>query len=69
MDKSGQKIQEKSVEIVTDFMMNKFSFGDAMATLSIALINIAKTQGIDRETFVKNMTNDWDRLAKHKTTH
>jgi hypothetical protein len=69
MDKSGQKIQEKSVEIVTDFMMNKFSFGDAMATLSIALINIAKTQGVDRKTFVENMGKDWDRLAEHKTTH
>jgi hypothetical protein len=69
MDKAGKRIQDKSVEIVTDFMMNKFSFGDAMATLSISLINIAKTQGVDRETFVKNMTNDWDRLAEHKTTH
>jgi hypothetical protein len=50
-------------------MMNEFSFGDAMATLSIALINMAKTQGVDRETFVKNMTNDWDKLTEHKTTH
>jgi hypothetical protein len=69
MDKSAKKITDKSVEIVTDFMMNKFSFGDAMATLSIALINMAKTQGVDRETFVKNMTNDWDKLTEHKTTH
>jgi hypothetical protein len=69
MDKSGQKIQEKSVEIVTDFMMNKFSFGDAMATLSIALINIAKTQGVDRKNLVENMGNDWDKLTNNKNLH
>jgi hypothetical protein len=69
MDEVGKKITEKSAEIVTDFMMNKFSFGDAMATLSIALVTIAKTQGVDRKTFVENMGKDWDRLDKNKITH
>ena len=69
MDRSGKKITEKSEEIVTDFMMNKFSFGDAMATLSIALITMAETLGVDRKTFMKNMGEDWDRISKHKTTH
>jgi hypothetical protein len=69
MDKQNKKITEKSVEIVTDFMMNKFSFGEAMATLSIALINIAETQGVDKETFVKNMGKDWDKLSKNKNLH
>lgn len=69
MDRSGKKITEKSEEIVTDFMMNKFSFGDAMATLSIALITMAETLGVDRKTFIKNMGEDWDRISKHKTTH
>ena len=49
--------------------MNKFSFGDAMATLSIALITMAETLGVDRKTFIKNMGEDWDRISKHKTTH
>ena len=69
MDESGKKITEKSAEIVTDFMMNRFSFGDAMATLSIALITMAETQGVDKKTFVENMGKDWDRLTKNKTTH
>jgi hypothetical protein len=69
MDNQGQKIQEKSIDIVTDFMMNKFSFGEAMATLSMALIKIAETQGVDKKTFVKNMTNDWDKLTKQETKH
>lgn len=69
MDETGKKITDKSVEIVTDFMMNRFSFGDAMATLSMALITIAKTQGVDKKTFVENMGKDWDRLDKNKITH
>jgi hypothetical protein len=69
MDKSAKKITDKSVEIVTDFMMNEFSFGDAMATLSIALINMAETRGVDKKTFIKNMGEDWDRISKNKTTH
>ena len=69
MDKSAKKITDKSVEIVTDFMMNEFSFGDAMATLSIALINMAETRGVDKKTFIKNMGDDWDRISKNKTTH
>ena len=69
MDRSGKKITEKSEEIVTDFMMNKFSFGDAMATLSIALITMAETLGVYRKTFIKNMGEDWYRISKHKTTH
>ena len=69
MDKSAKKITDKSVEIVTDFMMNEFSFGDAMATLSIALINMAETRGVDKKTFIKNMNEDWDRISKNKTTH
>jgi hypothetical protein len=50
-------------------MMNEFSFGDAMATLSIALINMAETRGVDKKTFIKNMNEDWDRISKNKTTH
>jgi len=69
MDKQNKKITEKSVEIVTDFMMNKFSFGEAMATLSIALIKIAETQGVDKETFVKNMSKDWDKLSNNRNLH
>jgi hypothetical protein len=69
MDKSAKKITDKSLEIVTDFMMNEFSFGDAMATLSIALINMAETRGVDKKTFIKNMGEDWDRISKNKTTH
>ena len=69
MDRSGKKITEKSEEIVTDFMMNKFSFGDAMATLSIALVTMAETLGVDKKTFIKNMGEDWDKISKNKTTH
>jgi hypothetical protein len=69
MDETGKKITEKSAEIVADFMMNRFSFGDAMATLSIALITMAGTEGVDRKTFVENMGKDWDRLNKNKNLH
>ena len=69
MKEVGQKIQDKSVELVTDFMMNKFTFGEAMASLSMAMITIAQTTGVDRKTFVDNMGNDWDRIIKSKKTH
>lgn len=69
MEEVGQKIQDKSVELVTDFMMNKFTFGEAMASLSMAMITIAQTTGVDRKTFVDNMGNDWDRIIKSKKTH
>ena len=69
MDNIGKKIQDKSVDLVTEFMVDKFTFGEAMATLSMAMITIAQTTGVDRKTFVDNMGNDWDRIIKSKKTH
>jgi hypothetical protein len=69
MDNTGKKIQDKSVELVTEFMVDKFTFGEAMASLSMAMITIAQTTGVDRQTFVNNMGNDWDKIIKSKKTH
>mgnify|MGYP003336287190 CR=1 FL=1 len=69
MKEVGQKIQDKSVDLVTDFMMNKFTFGEAMASLSMAMITIAQTTGVDKKTFVENMDKDWDRIVQSKKTH
>jgi hypothetical protein len=69
MHEQNKKITDKSVDIVTDFMMNKFTFGEAMATLSIALIKIAESEGVDKKTFVENMSKDWDKLSNNKNLH
>ena len=69
MKEVGQKIQDKSVDLVTDFMMNKFTFGEAMVSLSMAMITIAQTTGVDKKTFVENMDKDWDRIVQSKKTH
>ena len=69
MKEVGQKIQDKSVDLVTDFMMNKFTFGEAMASLSMAMITIAQTTGVDKKTFVENMDKDWDRIVQSKKMH
>jgi hypothetical protein len=69
MDNVGKKIQDKSVELVTEFMVDKFTFGEAMATLSMAMITIAQTTGVDRKTFVENMSKDWDKISKNKNLH
>ncbi len=69
MENTGKKIQDKSVELVTEFMVDKFTFGEAMASLSMAMITIAQTTGVDKQTFVNNIGNDWDKITKSKKTH
>ena len=69
MKEVGQKIQDKSVDLVTDFMMNKFTFGEAMASLSMAMITIAQTTGVDKKTFIENMNKGWDRIVQSKKMH
>ena len=50
-------------------MVDKFTFGEAMASLSMAMITIAQTTGVDKQTFVDNIGNDWDKIIKSKKTH
>ena len=69
MKEVGQKIQDKSVDLVTDFMMNKFTFEEAMASLSMAMITIAQTTGVDKKTFIENMDKGWDRIVQSKKMH
>ena len=69
MKEVGQKIADKSVELVTEFMINRFTFGEAMASLSMAMIKIAQNTGVDKKEFMDNMSKDWDRLDNVKTKH
>lgn len=63
-DELNIKIENKAIAIINSFPKDKLNANQAMATLSLAMIFLAKATGMSKKDVTSSFSNHWDMEIK-----